>query len=915
MELAGLALLVLAIPASLILGVVGFVLALNQRNRARVLEERLARLERYVGTLPAATMPLGPMTAPAPPPVLPPAPAPAGPAPAPPHVPIPLPAASTPAPVSASVPPIPARTAPVEPAPGFEERLGSRWAVWVGGLALALGGVFLVRYSIEQGLLGPGARLALGSLFAALLIAAGELMRRRERAGEAETFRSAHVPAVLTAAGTSTAFATCYAAYALYGLLPSSLALVLLGGIAVLTMLAASLHGPALAALGLVGALGSPLLVQSDEPRPWPLVVYIACVVLAAYGVARLRLWRWLAVAAATGALLWGVTMLLLGGRDLLPAMVHVVVQVGLAGLFLVADPHRRIADAEARPDLLATGVLIGFAALAALVAAWPSAGDLRPGFSGLVCLMLLALALRFAPAASGAAAAALLAVATLFAWPVLREAVAEPAQLLPSLFEGSPRPQAIRTFVIFATLVLGVIGGGAFWRIAWGRALPLPTAAWYAGAATIGPLAALVVAYWRVAWFEASASLALAAGLLALAYAAITAHLRRLDPDSSDAVRLGLGAAASAALAALAAGLTFALERGLLTVALALSALGAAWVAERARLPVLRYAVGAIGVAVLGRLAYDPSVVGGDPGRTPILNWLLVGYGVPGVAFFLASRILARGGRDRVVRLVESLALAFAALLAFFEIRHALNDGDPFVADAQHLEVGLFATTGLVFSLVLVRAEARRPDIVYRVGALVFGAVTLLVSAGGLLLFANPYLTGEIVRGGPLLNSLLPAYLLPAVLAGGLALAARGSRPFWYVRAAAGLALALQLAYTLLAIRRVFQGPVVDLWRETSQGELWTYSAALLVIGVALLALGFLRQSRALRLLSAGYIIAAVVKVFVIDLANLEGVTRALSFIGLGLALVGIGLAYQRLLRRQLPPAAPLANSGPPAT
>jgi uncharacterized membrane protein len=27
--------------------------------------------------------------------------------------------------------------------------------VWIGGLALALGGIFLVRYTIEQGLLGP----------------------------------------------------------------------------------------------------------------------------------------------------------------------------------------------------------------------------------------------------------------------------------------------------------------------------------------------------------------------------------------------------------------------------------------------------------------------------------------------------------------------------------------------------------------------------------------------------------------------------------------------------------------------------------------------------------------------------------------------------------------------------------------
>src|SRR5215475_6618877 len=55
---------------------------------------------------------------------------------------------------------------PPPPSPGFEERLGTRWVVWVGGLTLALGGLFLVRYSIEAGLLGPAARVFFGGLFA-----------------------------------------------------------------------------------------------------------------------------------------------------------------------------------------------------------------------------------------------------------------------------------------------------------------------------------------------------------------------------------------------------------------------------------------------------------------------------------------------------------------------------------------------------------------------------------------------------------------------------------------------------------------------------------------------------------------------------------------------------------------------------
>ena len=68
---------------------------------------------------------------------------------------------------------------------------------------------------------------------------------------------------------------------------------------------AAMLHGPALAGLGLVGALATPLLVSSERPNPWPVVFYLAVVVSAAYALARLRRWLWLAAAAAIGAGLW----------------------------------------------------------------------------------------------------------------------------------------------------------------------------------------------------------------------------------------------------------------------------------------------------------------------------------------------------------------------------------------------------------------------------------------------------------------------------------------------------------------------------------------------------------------------------------------------------------------------------------
>ena len=189
--------------------------------------------------------------------------------------------------------------------PGFEERLGTRWVVWVGGLTLALGGFFMVRYSIEAGLLGPGVRTMLGGLFALALLAAGEWTRRKESISTIDALPIANIPAILTAAGTAVAFATVYAAYALYDFLAPATAFVLLGLVALGTLAAALLHGPALAGLGIVGAFVTPVLVSSEKPDFWALYIYLAIVTAAAFGLARVRLWRWLAVTTIAFALLW----------------------------------------------------------------------------------------------------------------------------------------------------------------------------------------------------------------------------------------------------------------------------------------------------------------------------------------------------------------------------------------------------------------------------------------------------------------------------------------------------------------------------------------------------------------------------------------------------------------------------------
>ena len=74
-----------------------------------------------------------------------------------------------------------------------------------------------------------------------------------------------HIPGILTAAGTVAAYATVYAAFALYGFLSPASTFVLLGLVALATLAAALLHGPALAELGVVGAFVTPVLVSTGS--------------------------------------------------------------------------------------------------------------------------------------------------------------------------------------------------------------------------------------------------------------------------------------------------------------------------------------------------------------------------------------------------------------------------------------------------------------------------------------------------------------------------------------------------------------------------------------------------------------------------------------------------------------------------
>jgi uncharacterized membrane protein len=774
--------------------------------------------------------------------------------------------------------------------------------VWAGGLSLALGGLLLVRFSIEQGIFGPPMRVALGGMFALALIAAGEWFRRSESGLPIEALPAAHVPSILTAAGTASAFATVYAAHALYGFIGPAAAFILLGIIGVATMLAAALHGPALAGLGLAASLAAPLLVSSQAPNPWPLVVYLAAVAAAAYALARLRRWLWLAAAVVAGALLWGLAFIgQLGdgaGVDWINALfAHAGVQLALAAVFMALEPHLATTDAEATPDWVATAAL-GTLALLAVLALGASRLDGQAIPFAVCAMLILALtAWRSAPAAAGGALAGFVALGTIAAWPGLA-AIPEPRLLAPAVAEVLRIPDNVSQFIVFAILSSLSIGLLATLRLERGRALPETVAGLYALAAIAPSLIALILVYLRVTQFDRSIPFAgFAIVLAADFYLAARRYGRLAETQRTAATRLATGAFAAGVAGAVTLACVMVLERGYLTVAFAITALATAIVADRTRLPLLRGVVAALAFVVLLRLVHDPRIMGASVGTFPVFNWLLLGYGVPAIAFLAAGFVLKGERQDLPVRVCDALGIVFAALLVFFEIRHALNGGDPLANTSGHIEQGLFALMSLCFAYVLMRLDAGAANPVFRVFSLGFGVLSALFVLLGLGVVENPLLSGDRILGAPVFSSLLLAYLLPGVAAAVLARAARGARPAWYVRGAAMLATLLLFGYVTLEVRHLFAGDVIAIWTPASQPEVWSYSAAWLVLGLAFLAYGIVRGTREPRLASAALVMLAVIKVFLYDLTGIGGLWRALSVICLGAVLIGIGLAYQKLI------------------
>ncbi|MCU0906950.1 MAG: DUF2339 domain-containing protein [Rhodobacteraceae bacterium] len=785
--------------------------------------------------------------------------------------------------------------------------VAANWVYVVAAASLVAAGVFLLEYGIEQGLLPPAVRVMAAFALGAALVAAGERIRGT-RIGD-EDGATAFLPSTFSGAGVVVMFAAVIAAQGLYGLIGPAAALVGLAGVSALAVWLGWRHGPFLAALGLVGAAAAPFLTGGEADSADWLYGWFGLVALTGLAVDAVRRWGWvsaLALGCAYGA---GGLYLAAGG--------------GLAGALALWAVLPILAVAVPRAELVPTHP--GPTTSQALWARrWPSVPVILVAAATVMSTVLMVLALPGADVAEGWLALALLAglAAGLTLWtraaPGLTDAALVPAAafLAALVVAGLAGSDVVVDFLARGALVAeSGLPWDATWAVVLAVLVSLAAAVralsdgarsplWAGAAAVVAPAAMVAMdLFWAPAavigpWPWAIHALVLAGGFTLLAE-------RLARTDAPDRGRAALAVLAVLSLLSLA--LFLILTKAPLTLALSAMLVAAVALDRRLGMPGLGLFV-QVGVAVIGyRLIVDPGLPWA--GLAPVVPVALAYLG-PVAACVLALMVLRGADRPASRVVLETAAAGFAGLAASVLLGRATEAA---AGLSGHWSISLQGTIWLIVALVqIARLDLRGPLRWVRQG---LAAVALLLAGSayvtGLVLLSPIWTWGELVAGPILLNTLLIAYALPAAVMLGAAARAPGLAR-WGRAALAVTGGALALVWAGLAIRHAWQGPDLTV-PGVADGELYTYTIAMIALGAGLLWQAIRTRSVPLRRVAMAVIGLTAAKVFLIDADGLTGLMRVFAFLALGLSLAG--LAWLNRWAAERGGSAGSAGGPPPST
>ncbi|MBW4934088.1 DUF2339 domain-containing protein [Marinobacter sp. F4206] len=734
------------------------------------------------------------------------------------------------------------------------QALKENWMVWLGGLSVGLAGIFMVSHSINAGLIGPLQQLLLALISGLALHLGAEVLRRRHM-GTDQVF------AALAGGGSITLYAALLAGVHHFGFISATVGLVGLASVSLVTMALSLVHGPLLAIMGLSGAYLVPLLIGSDDGSVAFVLSYSFLITLSSLLLMRYVFRDWLWYATLAGALLWWFL-----GTSAEP--VGASIPWYLAGLmvgFGVLRGNQGVGEQRLWQAFLPLLAAWGFSMAIQL--------DTSPVYwSWLLILPVTALipqsrgGIWYLPWAS--------VVVSAGGWLVLRGSLGPgDGYLVPW---PADQPGGFFGYLVAAAILTVAVG---LWQ--WVRHSDQRR---WASLTLLSPLVWLVLGWLLLHGYETSSVWAVTTLLVGGLYGVMASQMERRETFRTGVVWAILAAHVSYTLAAV-----MIVREASLTLALSVQFVSLTWLARRYAMPELYLLLKAALALVVARLTFNPWL----QGYADDLHWSLWTYGGATLLAAIATRLSMKGHSIRPW--LEGATLHLLVLFLGTELRYWLYDGDIFAHEYSLTEAAINTLLwGSLSVTYMVRAGASQSLAwLYRLFArmlLVLASLSYL----SILILLNPWWAESSVGDTPIFNLLLPAFGGPVLLALMVSRFPQLAPRLWSLcLAAAGF-----LLFTAMEIRQLWQGGEMAASFGMSEGELYSYSVIGMLYAIAVIVYST-RRANAL-LYKAGMALLGIViaKIFLIDMAGLQGLWRVAAFMGLGLALLGLAWMYRNVQR-----------------
>ncbi|HCZ9279656.1 TPA: DUF2339 domain-containing protein [Vibrio alginolyticus] len=752
------------------------------------------------------------------------------------------------------------------------------WLVWVGALAMLIGGGYLVQVIGSHIQFSPFMRVSFAFVISLLMVLVGEWFHRKEqqnpqRAARAQGFT--YVPAAVTGTGLTGIYCTVIFAFVVYQMLTPSISLIILASAAFFSLALSLRQGPLMAVLGLIGGYTAPLWIGGNEPNYFLLAGYICAISFAATLLMQKVRRSWITPSIAIPHVIWMLLLIESTPTELLFSWLAIYLSITLYLIFAVPrmgwmlNPRFRHYQSKWTNSPTATALATALLTFSA-VTRMPDLNTLQMAY----CYTLL-VAIIWLPALRTG-------------WSL--------RVFLPSILVSATA--LIVLTIAFDALYMLEREASILFALAVSIALicyrtycqSLSDRSQLSGLLllVLAPAMSLITLFYidefmqGYLWYWTAFC-----ALMATYYVVLGQRARSLALECS------------AVMHALIVGIAFVwLSDTWLTTAISIQV---AIMALQAQVGLFRPASWAIKVAMgilVIRLTLLPFIPEWQPVEAGHWAWVLVSY-LPSLFILSYARSTLKQVDRELTNWFEGAFLHVFLMALFTQTNYWLTGQYGYLGHIDFTSAAVFANQALVMGLVYsYRSQfAQRLSRIYEIYSyLLWCAFAILIIL--LNTAESPLVTDNVsAQALPIFNMLSIGWLLPACILL-IATFKRWNTLQVHRFAIASLGFLLAAIWLGMSIRQFWQTTSMMLYQPTSMAELFSYSVAGLLVGGLLTWRGVTQQGLMMQRVGLVVLACVALKVFLWDVSSLDGFWRAISFLGLGTSLIALGWLFQKLNR-----------------